>query len=424
MARNVYEGKENYIFISYSHRDQNRIESVLDIFDRNNIRYWYDAGIEIGTEYSDIIAEHIKDCYCVLSFISEHSIGSKYCKRERMYGIQQLDKIPLTIYLEDVTLSAGEEMMLRSFQTINHFEFTKHEEFERIILSSHVVADCKKDDEELTADELFHLATNYYMGINHTIQDYFKAFENFTYAADKGHVSALFYIGECYFLGNGTEQSYEKAAEYYLLAANKDYVPAQNSIGLCYKYGDGVPVDPDKAFYWFTIAAMSNYPPAQNNLALCFEKGTGTAIDYAKATQWYRCSAQQGDAQAEYNLGICYKYGLGVEQNSEEAFKWLKFSAIQGYAQAQTLLGTSYRDGSGVEADVIESIRWFKKAADQKIARALIALGNFYEDGNGVAQDLYEAEKWYKEALECGLAAAQSRLDAVREKIKVANEQN
>ena len=418
MARNVYEGDKNYIFISYSHKDQARIERVLDTFDKNNIRYWYDEGIEVGSEYSDIIAQHIKNCYCVLSFISEFSINSKYCKRERMYGIQQLDKLPLTIYLEDVELSSGEEMMLRSFQTINFFEFAKYEYFEKKLMTSPLIKDCQKDEGELTADEYFNIAMSYYKGTNSSPQDYDLAFINFMKAAEKSHTAAQFYLGECCYLGNGTEQSYEIAAEHYLEAAQKDYMPAQNSIGMCYKYGDGTEVDPDKAFFWFMQAANDGYAEAQNNLALCYEKGIGTEINKASAARWYRSAAQQGYAQAEYNLGICYRYGLGVDQDHDESFRWLKLSAIQGYAQAQTLLGNSYKDGVGVEKNTIEAIRWFKKAADQKIARALIALGNFYEDGDGVDQDLFEAEKWYKEALESGLASAQARLDDVREKIK------
>ena len=44
MPRNVSEGKKEYIFISYSHKDQAMIERVLDIFDKNNIRYWDEKG--------------------------------------------------------------------------------------------------------------------------------------------------------------------------------------------------------------------------------------------------------------------------------------------------------------------------------------------------------------------------------------------
>lgn len=418
MSRNVYEGSKKYIFISYSHKDQAVVERMLDIFDKHNIRYWYDAGIEAGSEYSDIIAQHIKDCYCMLSVISEHSISSKYCRRERLYGIEQLDKLPLTIYAEDVRLSSGEEMLLHSFQTIRYFEFDRFEDFEYRVVCSPLVRECKKDDGELTADEFFRMAVNYYNGVNHTEQDYQKAVENFRSASEKGHAEATYFLGQCYYLGNGVEQSYEQAAAYYKAAAEKGFLAAADAIGMCYKYGDGVPVDNVQAFTWFSFAATKGYPEAQTNLGLCYEKGIGTNVDAAEAVRWYTAAARLGNARAQYNLGNCLKHGLGVERDSVAAFRWFRRSAVQGYAQAQTLLGNSYKDGDGVEQNIPEAIRWFKKAADQRIARALLALGAFYESGaEGISIDLREAEHWYKEAVESGLSAAKERLEGVRARI-------
>ncbi len=418
MARNVYEGNENYLFISYSHKDQLKVDRILNVFDENNIRYWYDAGIEIGEEYSDTIAQHIKDSYCVVSFISENSKNSKYCKRERHYGIEQLDKIPFTIYLEDVTLSSGEEMMLRSFQTLNYFEFKTKEAFEEKIINAPIIKDCKRSDGELTAEEFFNLGINHYRGTNHFDQSYTKAIEYFKSAAEKGHTKSKYFLGEAYFVGNGVEQDYVTASSYYLDAADDGYALAQNSIGLCYKYGDGVEQDSAQAFYWFLSASQLGCIEAQNNLASCYEKGFGTAKNLEKAVHWYKNASVQGNVQAQYNLGNCLKFGLGVERNFKEAIVWFKLAAIQGYAQAQTVLGNSYRDGVGVEKNIPEAIRWFKKAADQKIARALIALGSFYEKGEGVIQDYNEACKWYKEAADGGLTAGKEAYDRLQKKMQ------
>ncbi|MBR2989172.1 MAG: toll/interleukin-1 receptor domain-containing protein [Clostridia bacterium] len=418
MPRNVYEGTERYLFISYSHKDQLKVDRILNVFDENNIRYWYDAGIEIGEEYSDTIAQHINDCYCVVSFISENSKNSKYCKRERHYGIEQLDKIPFTIYLEDVSLSSGEEMMLRSFQTLNYFEFATKEAFEEKVISAPVIKDCKRTDGELTAEEFFNLGINHYLGINHFEQSYVKAINYFTSAAEKGHTKSKYYLGEAYFVGNGVHQDYTKAAEYYLDAADDGYAQAQNSIGLCYKYGDGVEQDAKSAFDWFLSASKLGCVDAQNNLAYCYENGFGTEKRLDKAVQWYKNAAVQGNVQAQYNLGNCLRFGLGVEKNYDDAIVWLKLSAIQGYAQSQTLLGNFYRDGEGVEKNIPEAIRWYKKAADQKIARALIALGQFYETGEGVTQDYEEAIKWYKLAAEGGLAAGKEAYERMQKKMQ------
>lgn len=417
MARNIYEGKENYLFISYSHKDQILVDRILNIFDENNIRYWYDAGIEIGEEYSDIIAQHIDDCHCVVCFISKNSKDSKYCKRERHYGIEQLDKIPFTIYLEDVKLSSGEEMMLRSFQTLNYFDFEVKESFAAKIMTAPIINECKKNDGELTAEEFYNKGYSHYKGLNHVEQNYQKAAEFFIKAAEKGHTKAKYYLGEASFIGNGLKQDYQKAAEYYLDSADDGFAIAQNSIGMCYKYGDGVDQDYEKAFEWFLSSAKLGCTEAQTNLAMCYENGMGTEKNLSEAFFWYRNAAIQGNIQAQYNLGSCYKFGLGVEKNDAEAVVWYKLAAIQGYAQAQTLLGNSYRDGVGVQKDTGEAIRWYRKAADQKIARALVALGKFYENGDGVKQDLKEACKWYKEAADGGLSSAKELYENLLKKI-------
>lgn len=415
--RNVYEGKEKYLFISYSHKDQTAVDKILNIFDENNIRYWYDAGIEVGEEYSDIIAQYIIDCHCVVSFISENSKNSKYCKRERHYGIEQLDKTPFTIYLEDVQLSSGEEMMLRAFQTLNYFEFDTKEAFEAKVITAPIIKECQKNDGELTAEEFYDLGFNHYKGINHIEQNYYKAVEYFIKAAERGHTKAKYYLGEACFVGNGIEQDYCKAAEYYLDAADDGFAPAQNSIGLCYKYGDGVTQDEKAAFEWFYKASKLGCTEAQTNLAMCYDNGFGVEKDYEEAAIWYKRAAVQGNVQAQYNLGVCYKFGFGVDKSDKEAVLWFKMSAIQGYAQAQTLLGNSYRDGVGVDKNVVEAIRWYRKAADQKIARALVALGKFYEIGEGVKQDYKEACKWYKEAADGGLASAKESYENLQKKI-------
>ncbi len=417
MVRNVYEGKENYLFISYSHKDQILVDRILNIFDENNIRYWYDAGIEVGEEYSDIIAQHIDDCHCMVSFISKNSKDSKYCKRERHYGIEQLDKPPFTIYLEDIKLSSGEEMMLKSFQTVNYFEFDNKEVFASKVITAPIINECKKDDGELTAEEFYNLGLNHYKGLNHTEQNYQKAVDFFIKAADKGHTKAKYYLGESSFVGNGIEQNYQKAAQYFLDAADDGFAVAQNSIGLCYKYGDGVDQDNEKAFKWFLSSSKLGCIEAQTNLAMCYGSGIGVEKNLDQSFFWYKNAAMQGNMQAQYNLGFCYKFGLGVDKDDEQAVVWFKFSAIQGYAQAQTLLGNAYRDGAGVEKDMAEAIRWYKKAADQKIARALIALGKFYEEGIGVEQNLKEACKWYKEAADGGLESARKSYENLINKI-------
>ena len=45
-----YEGKEPYIFISYAHKDSDRVFPILEELDRRGYRVWYDDGIAPGSE--------------------------------------------------------------------------------------------------------------------------------------------------------------------------------------------------------------------------------------------------------------------------------------------------------------------------------------------------------------------------------------
>ena len=64
MSRNdlqPYQGDQQYIFISYAHKD----EVVLKIIEQminDGYRVWFDNGIDPGTEWDDSIASHIERC--------------------------------------------------------------------------------------------------------------------------------------------------------------------------------------------------------------------------------------------------------------------------------------------------------------------------------------------------------------------------
>ena len=59
---NPYEGKEKYIFISYSHSDSEIIIPILEELNSNGYRIWYDDGIEWGSEWPESVAQHLHNC--------------------------------------------------------------------------------------------------------------------------------------------------------------------------------------------------------------------------------------------------------------------------------------------------------------------------------------------------------------------------
>lgn len=58
----TYEGKEPYIFISYSHKESDIIIPIIERLQADGYRVWYDDGIIPGTEWPETIAQQFPDC--------------------------------------------------------------------------------------------------------------------------------------------------------------------------------------------------------------------------------------------------------------------------------------------------------------------------------------------------------------------------
>ncbi|MCR4884132.1 MAG: TIR domain-containing protein [Clostridiales bacterium] len=123
-----YRGDKPYIFISYAHRDRERIAPILRQLISLRYRVWYDEGIDPGTEWDNNIATHIEGCTFLFAFISANYLQSDNCKDELNFA-RDLQKERLLIYLEDVKLPLGMAMRLNRLQAIHQYTYTRQEDF-------------------------------------------------------------------------------------------------------------------------------------------------------------------------------------------------------------------------------------------------------------------------------------------------------
>ena len=77
-----YVGTDDYIFVSYSHKDKEAVEEKLHILQRNGFRLWYDSGLRGGEDWKMVLREKIKSCTDFLLFSSENSVHSEDVKIE------------------------------------------------------------------------------------------------------------------------------------------------------------------------------------------------------------------------------------------------------------------------------------------------------------------------------------------------------
>ncbi|KAI9335256.1 kinase-like domain-containing protein [Obelidium mucronatum] len=178
----------------------------------------------------------------------------------------------------------------------------------------------------------------YKYGTSSVPQDYAKAIELLSQAANQGNASAQYELGEMYHQGLGVAQDYSRAFGYYAQAANQGDAAGQNRLGWMYQHRLGVTQDYSKALEWYTRAANQGHSLGQLNLGSMYYYGYGVAQDFAKAFEWFTLAANQGHAMGQYNLGeMCY-YGYGVAQDYSKAGEYFTLASNQGNEHARKKL--------------------------------------------------------------------------------------
>ena len=115
-----YDGQEPYLFVSYSHRDSQKVIPILNGLNRTGYAVWYDKGIAGGKKWRDSIAKHVSGCAGFLAFISMASAASRHCETEINYALDNGKHI-IPVYLKkNVHLSEGTEMYLKPLQRIDY----------------------------------------------------------------------------------------------------------------------------------------------------------------------------------------------------------------------------------------------------------------------------------------------------------------
>lgn len=141
-----YEGDEKYIFVSYAHVDSDRVAPVLERLNKAGFRIWYDEGINLGEDYSNVIARHIRRCAVCMMFHSVSSAVSQYCIWEVNYAAKKKRGM-LSVYLEAAELSDGIDMLVSSYQSISLFNYDSEDMFYDKLLITQILQPCRNKAE-------------------------------------------------------------------------------------------------------------------------------------------------------------------------------------------------------------------------------------------------------------------------------------
>lgn len=98
----AYAGGEPYLFVSYSHRDAEKVYPILDALHDRKYRIWYDESCENGNDFRDELRHRIEGCSAVVLFVSEASMSSPFCGMEVIVARENGKRL-YPIYLDDGT---------------------------------------------------------------------------------------------------------------------------------------------------------------------------------------------------------------------------------------------------------------------------------------------------------------------------------
>ncbi len=146
----IYNGSKPYIFISYAHKDSDVVLPIIESMVKKGYRVWMDLGIEAGTEWSNNIAAHLRDCSAFVAFLSRNSIASENCLDEIAYA-KSHKKASLMIFLEqNLTLPEGTDMQTARFQRMYLFRQSSAQSFLEQLSRSDILSPCVDRDSEST----------------------------------------------------------------------------------------------------------------------------------------------------------------------------------------------------------------------------------------------------------------------------------
>lgn len=373
----VYEGAENYIFVSYAHKDSPSVLPVIRAIQQQGFRLWYDSGIEAGSEWPEYIAERLENAAVVLVFMSPAATMSRNCRNEINYALE-MGKDILVVYIEDTVLTGGMRLQLSSTQALYRNRHISENSFVEELCRSRIMQQCKGETEPERDIPLWKMLPTEITSLG-----------DLNYDAGK----------------------FEEAVACYRRGAEAGDPFAKAGLAICMYDGKGCPKDQAQAWEMAKPLAEQGVPAAENMLGIGYYEGAVVTRDYTQSAFWLHRAVEHGNVRALANLGLLYRNGYGVPKDARKALELYRKGIEHGSALAYNGLSLCYMHGEGVPADPAEAVRLCRIAAEKGNRYALFNMGLWYKEGRGVPRDLDEAIRWFRRADQAGNARARAMLD-------------
>lgn len=97
----------NDIFISYSRKDKDRVETLALALEAEGYDVWWDPEILPGQDYEKVIKDALNQTHCVLTVWSENSIQSHWVRAETSQGLVRHVYVPVLYQQVEVPMQFG-----------------------------------------------------------------------------------------------------------------------------------------------------------------------------------------------------------------------------------------------------------------------------------------------------------------------------
>ncbi len=135
-APNISEGigKENFVFISYSHKDSPEVWDIIRRLQHAGVKVWYDKGLPVGPSYFDQLADKIDTCKAVFLLLSNSSVNSQYVRKELCYALSQ-NKNVIHANIDGVVIPRGVQIQIGDLQgdSIANYNYDKERFYTHLI---------------------------------------------------------------------------------------------------------------------------------------------------------------------------------------------------------------------------------------------------------------------------------------------------
>jgi len=109
---------ENYVFISYSTKNQSDADAMRQLLINNGIHTWMAPGdIPAGSKYAQVISKAVKNCACFVLLLSENAQNSVWVAKETERAVNYRKPI-IPVQIEEFKLNEEFEMYISTDQIV------------------------------------------------------------------------------------------------------------------------------------------------------------------------------------------------------------------------------------------------------------------------------------------------------------------